>query len=238
MLIVDGTRGVLIVDPDAACSRNTACAAASWSWSAAKLKRLKNARRHARRRGHRAAANIELPGTSHSVKNGAAGIGLFRTEFLFLNRDDLPGEDEQFEAYRSVAEGHGGPAGDHPHARPRRRQGAARRRARLEANPALGLRAIRYCLAEPQMFLTQLRAILRASAPRQRPASDADAGARARDRPDAGDDRAGQGPAARRAKRQVRRGHRGRRHDRDPRRGAGARPFLRRWTSSRSAPTT
>jgi phosphotransferase system enzyme I (PtsI) len=90
------------------------------------------------------------------------GIGLFRSEFLFLNRDDLPSEDEQFEAYRKVA--------DAMHGRPvtirtldlgadKSINGAAR----AGPNPALGLRAIRFCLAEPQMFLTQLRAILRAS---------------------------------------------------------------------------
>src|SRR5712691_11257445 len=108
-------------------------------------------------------ANIELPQDVEEVNEvGATGIGLFRSEFLFLNRDDLPSEDEQFEAYREVA--------DAMHGRPvtirtldlgadKSINGADRG----GPNPALGLRAIRFCLAEPQMFLTQLRAILRAS---------------------------------------------------------------------------
>ena len=108
-------------------------------------------------------ANIELPqDVEEAAEAGAMGIGLFRSEFLFLNREDLPSEDEQFEAYREVA--------DAMHGRP-----VTIRTLDLGAdksinaadrggpNPALGLRAIRFCLAEPQMFLTQLRAILRAS---------------------------------------------------------------------------
>jgi phosphotransferase system enzyme I (PtsI) len=80
-----------------------------------------------------------------------------------MNRDELPDEDEQFEAYRSRGQGHGRQAGHHPHAGHRRRQGTRALRSAAEANPALGLRAIRFCLAEPQLFLVQLRAILRAS---------------------------------------------------------------------------
>lgn len=93
---------------------------------------------------------------------GAAGIGLFRSEFLFLNRDDLPSEDEQFEAYRAVADAmHGMPVTIRTLdlGADKSVNGADR----AGPNPALGLRAIRFCLAEPQMFLTQLRAILRAS---------------------------------------------------------------------------
>jgi phosphotransferase system enzyme I (PtsI) len=93
---------------------------------------------------------------------GAAGIGLFRTEFLFLNRDDLPSEDEQFEAYRKVARS----MGKRPVTIRTLDLGADKSingADRIGPNPALGLRAIRFCLAEPQMFLTQLRAILRAS---------------------------------------------------------------------------
>jgi phosphotransferase system enzyme I (PtsI) len=96
---------------------------------------------------------------------GADGVGLFRTEFIFMNRDDLPNEDEQFETYRTVVKAMGGKPvtirtldiGADKQAR------ALRIINRDEPNPALGLRAIRYCLAEPKLFLTQLRAILRAS---------------------------------------------------------------------------
>jgi phosphotransferase system enzyme I (PtsI) len=108
-------------------------------------------------------ANIELPQDVDEVKEaGAAGIGLFRTEFLFLNRDDLPSEDEQFEAYRKVARSMDG----RPVTIRTLDLGADKSingAGRTGPNPALGLRAIRFCLAEPQMFLTQLRAILRAS---------------------------------------------------------------------------
>jgi len=100
-----------------------------------------------------------------TLENGATGIGLFRSEFLFLNREGLPTEDEQFEAYRQVAEGMAGKpvtirtfdlGADKQHA-------ALAGLARVSPNPALGLRAVRFCLAEPRLFLTQLRAILRAS---------------------------------------------------------------------------
>jgi len=110
-------------------------------------------------------ANIELPDdTDTAIDNGANGIGLFRSEFLFLKEEDLPTEDEQFEAYRSVVERLAG-------------QPVIIRTVDLgkdkipkwheesEApNPALGLTGLRLCLAEPQVFRTQLRAILRASA--------------------------------------------------------------------------
>lgn len=111
-------------------------------------------------------ANIELPDDLKAAKKfGCSGIGLFRTEYLFMNRETLPSEDEQFSAYRSIV---------------RRMQGApvtirtldlgadkqvdsGRRDSPLPNNPALGLRAIRLCLQDHELFHTQLRAILRAS---------------------------------------------------------------------------
>jgi phosphotransferase system enzyme I (PtsI) len=108
-------------------------------------------------------ANIELPEDVHQAKeNAAAGIGLFRSEFLFLNRDELPSEDEQFEAYRKVAV----EMKQLPVTIRTLDLGADKNlndAERVAPNPALGLRAIRLCLAEPQMFHRQLRAILRAS---------------------------------------------------------------------------
>ena len=111
-------------------------------------------------------ANIELPeDLEQTLENGATGIGLFRSEFLFLNRAGLPGEDEQFEAYRAVAQGMAG----RPVTIRTFDLGADKSvagldgLARVAPNPALGLRAVRFCLAEPRLFLTQLRAILRAS---------------------------------------------------------------------------
>jgi phosphotransferase system enzyme I (PtsI) len=111
-------------------------------------------------------ANIELPeDVTEVLEAGAEGVGLFRSEFMFLNRKDLPGEDEQFEAYRNVAQAMGG----RPVVLRTLDLGADKAldgdgmQAQNIPNPAMGLRAIRFCLAEPQMFMTQLRAILRAS---------------------------------------------------------------------------
>ncbi len=111
-------------------------------------------------------ANIELPGDLvQTLENGATGIGLFRSEFLFLNREGLPSEDEQFEAFRSVAEGmQGKPVTIRTFDLGADKEAAGLEGlARVAPNPALGLRAVRFCLAEPRLFLTQLRAILRAS---------------------------------------------------------------------------
>ncbi len=164
LLIIDGTRGVVIVDPDTRILEEYRLRQSALEIERTKLKRLKSARA-ATLDGDEVElqANIELPTDVTQAKAvDAAGVGLFRTEFLFLNRDDLPDEDEQFEAYRGVAHSMRGKpvtirtldvGADK----------ALRGAKRTEPNPALGLRAIRYCLAEPQMFLIQLRAILRAS---------------------------------------------------------------------------
>ena len=119
-------------------------------------------------------ANIELPEDARdALEAGADGIGLFRTEFLFMNRDRLPDEDEQYEAYAKVARAMKGKpvvirtldigADKVLTDKARRSLGIAAGAPTVESNPALGLRAIRYCLAYPELFLTQLRAILRAS---------------------------------------------------------------------------
>jgi len=119
-------------------------------------------------------ANIELPEDARdALEAGADGIGLFRTEFLFMNRDRLPDEDEQYEAYARVARVMKGKpvvirtldigADKVLTDKARRSLGIAAGAPTVESNPALGLRAIRYCLAYPELFLTQLRAILRAS---------------------------------------------------------------------------
>lgn len=113
-------------------------------------------------------ANIELPEDCGSaLEAGAVGVGLFRSEFLFMGRtgysNKLPTEDEQFESYRKAVVAMKGK----PVTIRTLDVGADKPLDKAEEtalNPALGLRAIRYCLAEPQMFLTQLRAILRASA--------------------------------------------------------------------------
>jgi len=166
LLIVDGVQGLLVVNPDPAVLAEYRARQQLLKADRQRLKLLKKTPA-ATLDGTpiELFANIELPqDTPEAIEAGAEGVGLFRTEFLFLNRKDLPGEDEQFEAYRQVAQAmQGRPVvlrtldvgadkamngGDGSHNMP---------------NPAMGLRAIRYCLAEPQIFLAQLRAILRAS---------------------------------------------------------------------------
>ncbi|MDP1612698.1 MAG: phosphoenolpyruvate--protein phosphotransferase [Sulfuritalea sp.] len=169
LLIVDGTRGVLIVDPDQGVLQEYRLRKTELELERSKLKRLVTGRsRTLDGEDVELHANIELPQDAERAREvGADGVGLFRTEFLFMNRDELPDEDEQFEAYRSVVKS----LGDKPvtirtlDIGADKEARALRNRAgnRSAPNPALGLRAIRFCLAEPQLFLVQLRAILRAS---------------------------------------------------------------------------
>ena len=164
LLIVDGTQGVVIVAPDRAALSEYQLRQHQFDLERQKLRRLKHTRA-ATLDGVTVElqANIEGPGDVAEAKdNGATGIGLFRSEFLFLNRPDLPDEDEQFEAYRKVAiDMEGMPVTIRTYD-----LGADKNvngQGRVIPNPALGLRAIRLCLTEPQRFLTQLRALLRAS---------------------------------------------------------------------------
>ena len=165
LLIVDGGQGVVIVNPDQHVLAEYRIKQNQWEIDQQKLKRLAGA---ATRTLDGATvelhANIELPQDVSLVhENGAAGVGLFRSEFLFMNRPDLPDEEEQFLSYRAVAEGLKGL----PVTIRTLDLGADKQLTQMEhghsANPALGLRAIRLCLAEPHLFHTQIRAILRAS---------------------------------------------------------------------------
>ena len=164
LVIVDGVHGVLIVDPDERVLDEYRQRQRQIELGRQKLKRIRSTPTTTRDGTtvdlH---ANIELPQDIEQVReSGATGVGLFRSEFLFLNRDDLPGEDEQFEAYRHVAQAmHGMPVTIR--SLDLGADKTVNNSARSGPNPAMGLRAIRLCLAEPQMFLTQLRAILRAS---------------------------------------------------------------------------
>ena len=109
-------------------------------------------------------ANIELLEELDGVDaRGAKGIGLFRTEFLFLGSDSLPGEQEQYEAYVQAAESQYPISSRDPNVRPWSGQTADRVENPDEMNPFLGDRAIRLCLSHPELFKPQLRAILRAS---------------------------------------------------------------------------
>jgi phosphoenolpyruvate-protein phosphotransferase (PTS system enzyme I) len=167
MLIVDGSNHAVIVNPDRAVLAEYRLKQSELDLARQKLRRLRGKRAETldgiRVELH---ANIELPeDIEQALANGASGVGLFRSEFLFLNRSGLPSEDEQFEAFRKVASGMQGKQvtirtfdlGADKQAQ--EFEGLAR----VAPNPALGLRAVRFCLAEPRLFLTQLRAILRAT---------------------------------------------------------------------------
>lgn len=165
LLIIDGREGFLIVNPNEQVLEQFRRRRDQIEADRRKLKSLRSTRA-ATLDGHevRLQANIELPQDVEEAREaGASGIGLFRSEFLFLNRASLPEEDEQFEAYRQVVMSMNGM----PVTIRTLDLGAdkvlAGSSAQQAPNPALGLRAIRYCLAEPQIFLTQLRALLRAS---------------------------------------------------------------------------
>ena len=166
-VLLDGNDGLLIVNPapqTLACYRELESRRAKVT---AQLKELRETTSTTRDGCHIVlSANIELPEDVDAVAaNGAEGIGLYRTEFLYLNRKTLPAEEEQYETYRSVAE----------QVRPnpliirtfdlggdKLAEGVAD--VTDELNPFLGWRAIRFCLENQDIFKTQLRAILRASA--------------------------------------------------------------------------
>lgn len=166
LIIVDGVNGVVVIDPDERVLAEYRTRSEEWR---GKQKALLDIRlsKPVTRDGIEVDlfGNIELPDdTEDALEYGATGIGLFRSEFLFLSKEDLPSEDEQFEAYRKVAQMLEG--------RPvvirtldlGKDKVAKWQDESQSPNPALGLTGIRLCLAEPQLFRTQLRAILRASA--------------------------------------------------------------------------
>jgi phosphotransferase system enzyme I (PtsI) len=164
LLIVDGSLGVVIVDPDPQALAEYELRQHQFDLERQKLRRLRD-RPATTLDGATVElyANIELPDdVSQAKDNGAMGVGLFRSEFLFLNRRELPGEDEQFEAYRRVVYDMDGlPVTIRTYDLGGDKDGDGSPRA--ITNPALGLRAIRLCLTEPERFLSQLRALLRAS---------------------------------------------------------------------------
>jgi len=165
LIIVDGTRGIAIVDPDESVVEEYMLRRSALELERSKLKRLRDTPA-ATLGGEiiQLLANISGPQDMAHIKEiNADGVGLFRTEFLFIDRDTLPDENEQYEIYRSVLKA----AFGKPVTARTFDIGADKAFAgspREEPNPALGLRAVRYSLAEPKIFLTQLRALLRASA--------------------------------------------------------------------------
>jgi len=167
-LIVDGTRGVVIVNPDARILEEYELKKCQIEIERSKLKLLKTTRSTTLDRVKiDLLANIEEPSdVTVALESGAEGVGLFRTEFIFLGRGDMPSEDEQFEAYRKVVKGmQGRPVTirtfDLGNDKNIHSDDAIGERKR--DNPALGLRSIRLSLAEPKTFQSQLRAILRVS---------------------------------------------------------------------------
>ena len=166
-IIVDGDAGVMIVDPSPIILAEYGFKQRQGELERGRLSRLRHTPA-VTMDGQKVEllANIELPEDAPAaLKAGAVGVGLFRSEFLFMGRKgNLPGEEEQYRAYQRAIEGMEGLpvtirtidiGADKP------LDDSMRDEAHL--NPALGLRAIRWSLADPAMFLTQLRAILRAA---------------------------------------------------------------------------
>ena len=167
-LIVDGKRGMLIIAPDRAIMDEYRRRQKDIARKRRELNRLKTSRAITRdRRRIALLANIELPADVRAaVQAGAEGIGLYRTEFLFMNRPAPPNEEEQFRAYTKVIKSLPGKpvtirtvdlGAD-------KQVDGGRAGATITINPALGLRAVRLCLHDTSLFRPQLRAILRASA--------------------------------------------------------------------------
>jgi phosphoenolpyruvate-protein phosphotransferase (PTS system enzyme I) len=165
LMIVDGAAGVVIVNPDPEVLSEYQLKQNQWQLAQQKLQLIKTTKAvTVDGIAIDLLANIEVPEDVISAKaSGAVGVGLYRTEFLFMNRAEMPGEQEQFEAYKHVAEAMKG----HPVTIRTLDIGADKQLNPDEVvtatNPALGLRAVRYCLAEPHIFHSQFRALLRAS---------------------------------------------------------------------------
>jgi phosphoenolpyruvate-protein phosphotransferase (PTS system enzyme I) len=171
-VVIDGDAGVVIVDPSPIVLEEYRFRQRQSELERARLDRLRHMPA-VTLDGHEVEllANIELPGDAPAaLAAGAVGVGLFRSEFLFMNRGgSVPTEDEQFEAYRDAAQAMQGlpvtiRTVDIGADKPLERMTVQELRHEHVLNPALGRRAIRWSLSEPGMFRAQLRALLRASA--------------------------------------------------------------------------
>ncbi|MBC7470423.1 MAG: phosphoenolpyruvate--protein phosphotransferase [Ramlibacter sp.] len=167
-VIIDGDAGVMIVDPSPIILAEYGFKQRQAELERGRLSRLRHTPA-VTLDGQKVEllANIEMPEDAPgAVLAGAVGVGLFRSEFLFMGRKgDLPGEEEQYRAYRKAVEGMQGlPVTIRTIDVGADKQLDDSLRDAAHLNPALGLRAIRWSLADPAMFLTQLRAILRAAA--------------------------------------------------------------------------
>jgi phosphoenolpyruvate-protein phosphotransferase (PTS system enzyme I) len=165
LLIVDGTTGTVIINPDAATLDSYHAKVRHIEEHEARLARLRRLPAETvDGKRVRLFANIESPDEAKmAVERGAEGIGLYRTEFLFFEKGGAPDEEEHYEAYRQVVEALGG----RPVTIRTFDMGGDKLfpgKVAVERNPFLGCRSIRLCLQHPDLFKTQIRAILRASA--------------------------------------------------------------------------
>ncbi len=165
-IVIDGNHGTVIIDPDERALAAYLREEQRFIEVTTELDKLRHLPAETPD-GHRVelSANIEFPDEIPSVlAHGAAGIGLYRTEYFYMNRSDLPTEEEQYDAYRTVAE----KMKPYPVVIRSLDLGGDKFLSSLEVphemNPFLGWRAIRFCLARVDVFKTQLRAVLRASA--------------------------------------------------------------------------
>jgi len=165
VVIIDGNQGVVIVNPDQATLDSYESTLKEWQRKESQLLYMNELSAETRDgKLIYLKGNIEVPEEVDSIfAHGADGVGLYRSEFLFLSKNGQPSEEEQFQAYSSVLKGVGGKpvtirtldvGGD---------KILDKITAKDENNPILGWRAIRFCLSEPEIFKTQLRALLRAS---------------------------------------------------------------------------
>ncbi|MEM0513729.1 phosphoenolpyruvate--protein phosphotransferase [Limosilactobacillus fermentum] len=165
MMIVDGLNGDAIIDPSDGQVKEYEAKAEAFEAERAEWAKLVDAPSVSKDgKEFEIAANIGTPDdTEDAVKQGADGVGLFRSEFLYMDNDHMPSEDEQFEAYKKAVVGMNGKpvvvrtmdiGGDKP---------LDYMPLPKEENPFLGYRAIRICLDRPELFKTQLRALVRAS---------------------------------------------------------------------------
>jgi phosphotransferase system enzyme I (PtsI) len=166
LVIVDGIEGVVIVNPDEKTQKEYLDKKAEYEAFIRELAELKDLPAKTLD-GHEVelVGNIGTPKDVEGVlRNGGSGVGLYRTEFLYMDSDMMPDEEKQYKAYKEVFES----MGDHPVIIRTLDIGGDKNLPYLqldeEMNPFLGLRAVRLCFVEKELFKTQLRAILRASA--------------------------------------------------------------------------
>jgi phosphoenolpyruvate-protein phosphotransferase (PTS system enzyme I) len=165
-IILDGHEGLVIIDPTPEEIEAYRKKQAEYERQKSELAKLVHTATTSQDGVHvELAANIgSVQDLAGALENGAEGVGLFRTEFLYMGRDDFPSEDEQFQAYKQVLE----QMGEKPVVIRTLDIGGDKHLAYMnlpqEMNPFLGFRAIRLCLEQQDLFRTQLRALLRASA--------------------------------------------------------------------------